>query len=358
MKKSAVVLTNGLFDTAFAKTAHGLVRGPSRYRLLGIIDGPGSTGGERDAGEMLDGRRRTIPMFASLASALERLAEKPDYCVVGVATVGGVLPPEVRGDLLAAVEDGISLVNGLHQLLADDDELASTARRTGAELIDLRRTRPVKELRFWSGQVLQVATPRVAVIGTDCAIGKRTTAGLLLQALRDRGTRTELVYTGQTGWLQGFPHGFILDATPNDFVSGELERAILDCQQETDPELILLEGQAALRHPAGPCGSELILSGGAAGVILQHAPGRQFFEDLDAEGCESPALAEEILLIRLLGADVWAVSLNTAGLQPGQASEIQRQLSEELGLPIVLPLNDDAAELAKVVTARIAGRPE
>jgi uncharacterized NAD-dependent epimerase/dehydratase family protein len=346
MSETAVVLTNGLFQTVFAKTAHGLVRGPSRYRILGLVD---SVGAGRDAGELLDGRQRGIPVFEDLARSLRDISEGVDCCVVGVATVGGVMPPEVRNDLMAAAEAGISLVNGLHQLLADDEELVAMARRSGAQLIDLRRPRAVKELRFWSGEVLDLATPRLAVLGTDCAVGKRTTASLLLAACRERGIRTELIYTGQTGWLQGFPHGFVLDATPNDFVCGELERAILECEEATRPELMLIEGQAALRHPAGPCGSELILAGGARGVILQHVPGRAYFEDLEEQRCEIPPLEEEIRLIHLLGAEVLAVTLNTHGLDEVRAQEAQADLRERLGLPVVLPLLKGVGDLVTEV---------
>ncbi len=351
VRESAVVLTNGLLDTVFAKTAHGLVRGPSRYRILGLVD---AAAAGHDAGELLDGRRRGTPVFATLASLLEATDERPEFCVVGVATAGGVMPPEVRSDLMVAAAAGISLVNGLHQLLADDAELVSIATRAGSRIIDLRRPRPVRELRFWTGASLQLTTPRVAVLGTDCALGKRTTATLLLAACRESGLRAELVYTGQTGWLQGFRHGFILDATPNDFVCGELERAILQCQEETKPDLILLEGQSALRNPAGPCGSELILAGGARGVILQHAPGRRFFEDLEAQGCVIPPLEEEIRLIRLLGAEVWAVTLNGQGLGHDRERQAQVRLREELGLPVILPLRDGADELLEAVQRRLA----
>ena len=71
----------------------------------------------------------------------------------------------------------------------------------------------------------------------------------LAAALRRRGMSCEMVYTGQTGWLQGSKFGFVLDSTANDFVSGELEHAIVSCDKELKPSLILLEGQSALRRP-------------------------------------------------------------------------------------------------------------
>ncbi len=197
--------------------------------------------------------------------------------------------------------------------------------------------------------MLRIDTPRVAVLGTDCAVGKRTTCVLLLEACRRAGLRADMVYTGQTGWLQGLRHGFILDATPLDFMCGELERAILDCQRETDPEIILIEGQSALRNPSGPCGAEFILAGGARGVVLQHAPAREFFDELEGVGCRIPPVAEEIELIRLLGAEVLAITLNEEGLA-GDAAEVARStLEAELGLPVFLPLRDDLGRLAEIV---------
>ena len=102
---------------------------------------------------------------------------------------------------------------------------------------------------------------------------------MLMQAFTNRrGSNAEMIYTGQTGWMQGAPYGFVLDAVANDFVSGELEHAIVCCDRELNPDVILIEGQSSLRNPSGPIAvSEFICSGGASGVVLQHAIGREFF---------------------------------------------------------------------------------
>jgi uncharacterized NAD-dependent epimerase/dehydratase family protein len=247
----------------------------------------------------------------------------------------------------------MSLVNGLHQLLADDQELVEITRRQGAQIIDVRRPRPMAELRFWTGEVLSLETPRVAILGTDSAIGKRTTGSLLVNACRDVGLHAEMIFTGQTGWLQGYPHGFILDATPNDFVCGELESAILACQRETEPDLILIEGQSSLLNPSGPCGSELILAGGAKGVILQHAPARQFFDELEDLGCRIPPIEAEIDFIGLLGAEVWAVTLSEENMASEDSEEVRLRMAETLGIPVVLPLRDDLNDLVEIIKNRI-----
>ncbi|MGH9368104.1 MAG: DUF1611 domain-containing protein, partial [Thermoanaerobaculia bacterium] len=147
MDGTAVVLCDGLFATINGKTAHGLVRGSERYRVIGVIDAP--TAG-RDAGEVLDGVRRGIPVFASLAEALSSLPEKPDYAIVGVATSGGVFTPGLEKALLEAIESGLSIVNGLHHLAADQPRLAEAARRRGVTITDIRRTKSPGELHFWT----------------------------------------------------------------------------------------------------------------------------------------------------------------------------------------------------------------
>lgn len=349
MTETAVVLANDSFRKIRAKTAHGMVRGPSRYRVLAVIDA--SCAGE-DAGQVLDGRRRGIPIVASLEEAL-RLG-RPDHCVLGVATAGGKLPADLRAALVEAARAGLSLVNGMHELLSDDEELVRLTSERGARIVDLRKPRPVRELRFWTGEVDRLGVPVVAVLGTDCAIGKRTTTMQLREALRARGVRAEAVYTGQSGWLQGMQHGFLLDATANDFVSGELEGAVLACARDTEPDVILLEGQSALRNPSGPCGSELILSGGAKAVVLQHAPARKSFH---GHGRPIPPLEEELRLIELLGASVWALTLNEEGLDPAQAEEARAELEARLGVPAFLPLSGGSDGLARLVAERIARAP-
>src|SRR5262249_18769836 len=122
---TAVILCNGYYATVNGKTAHGLVRGSDRYRILALVDPP--TAG-RDAGEVLDGVRRGIPIFASLAEALSALPQKPDYAIVGVATHGGRMTPAVRAGLREALEKGLSVVNGLHEFASDDAELARFAK--------------------------------------------------------------------------------------------------------------------------------------------------------------------------------------------------------------------------------------
>jgi len=349
--KTAAVYTDSLFHTSNGKTAHGLIRGPSRFEIVALIDRH-SAG--RDAGEALDGKHRGIPTFADLDSMLAALPRRPDYLVVGIATHGGMLPPALRGTLLEALRRGLSLVSGLHEFLTDDPALVAAAAMAGVELIDVRRPRPPRELHFWSGAIRTVRAPRIAVLGTDCALGKRTTCHVVQQACAKAGIHAAIVHTGQTGWLQGIPHGFVLDSTPNDFVCGELEHAIVSCDHDLSPDLILLEGQSALRNPSGPCGAELLLGGQARGTILQHAPARQFYDGHEEAGCVIPPVTEEIALLAHYHTRVLGLTLNHEGLDAIARAAAKAQIEADTGLPTVFPLLEGADRLVPAIRAFLA----
>lgn len=345
----ALLLAPGLFQTEKAKTAHGLVRGTDRFQVVGVLD---AACAGRDAGEVLDGQPRGVPVFASLDDALASEA-KPEVIIVGVAVPGGRLPAELRDVLRDAARRGMTCVNGLHELLEDDPEMVAAARASGGRLVDVRKPRPPRDLHFWTGAIDRVRAPRLALLGTDCALGKRTTARLLVEACQRSGLRAEMIYTGQTGWLQGGRWGFVLDSTPNDFVAGELEHAVVTCDREANPDVIILEGQSALRNPSGPCGAELLLSARARAAVLQHAPGRHTFKGHDEPVWAIPSVVDEIDLIRLYGARVLAVALNGERLSPAAAAAAQRDLTARMGLPVVRPLEEGVEALVPLVRAYV-----
>lgn len=341
MKSPAIVLTNGLFRKDDAKTAHGLIRGSERFEVLGVIDGPETAG--RDAGILLDGTHRDIPIFANLDDALAGVWS-PRYLVIGVATVGGKLPPDMLEVIRLALRAGLSIVNGLHEFLSDKQDIVSLANLYQAELIDVRKPKTREELHFWTGDIQKLDVPVVAVIGMDCAMGKRTTARMLRKACEASGLRAEMIYTGQTGWMQGGQYGFIFDATLNDFVTGELEHAILQCWREANPEIIFLEGQSGLRNPSGPCGPELLLSGGARHAVLMFSPKRKYWDHNPKWG-EIPDVLSEIRLIEAYGTKVIAVGMHTEGCTTEEAKTLRQRYEQVLGRPVLLPLQEGVDRL-------------
>jgi uncharacterized NAD-dependent epimerase/dehydratase family protein len=346
MDGTAIIITQGLFATNKAKTAHGLVRDSSRYRILAVID---STSAGQDAGTVLDGTPRGIPIYASIADFRRQSPEPAQYCLVGVAGKGGRIPPGMLEVVKEALGAGMNVVSGLHEFVGDVPELQALAKARNLTITDIRRPKPKDQLAFWTGDIRQVRSLKLAVLGIDCNIGKRTTARLLLHALRAAGISAEMIYTGQTGWMQGNRYGFIFDSTYNDFISGELEAAMLRCYREAQPDVILLEGQSSLRNPSGPGGAEFLLSGQARHVVLQCAPGRTHYSGFEEEDWELPSVASEAALIRAYGSEVIALTLNTEGLELEEARHHQQQLQQETGLPVLLPMEEGLDGLVELV---------
>ncbi len=344
MNNQAIILTGGILDTPNAKTAHGLIREGERFQIVAVID---EKFAGKDAGDLLDGIKRNIPITPTLEDAL-RFFPDTKYCIVGIATVGGVFPESMLLTLKEAIRSGLNIVNGLHDHLNSRPDFVELAKQHGVELIDVRWPKKRSDLHFWSGEIFKVKAPIIALLGMDCAMGKRTTTRLLMKACRDAGINAQMIYTGQTGWLQGGKYGFIFDSTLNDFISGELEHAIVSCWKETNPDVILLEGQSSLRNPSGPCGSEYLLSGNAKHVILMHAPKRRYFEH-DPEWGPIPSVESEIELIRHYGSEVMALALHTEECSKAEAFDFRKNLESELGIPVLLPLEEGVNKIIPAI---------
>jgi uncharacterized NAD-dependent epimerase/dehydratase family protein len=340
----AVIITASLLHTSNAKTAHGLIRGSERFRIVGVID---EYNQGKDAGAVLDGNERGIPVYADIAAAK---AQHPDlgYCIIGVATSGGILPDAMVAEVRTAIEAGVSVVNGLHDYLNERPDLVALAQQHQVELLDVRRPKKRADLHFWSGAIYDVKAPIIALLGMDCNMGKRTTTRFLMEACQSEGLNAQMIYTGQTGWLQGGKYGFIFDSTLNDFISGEMEHAIVSCYQETNADLILLEGQSSLRNPSGPCGSEYLVSANAKLVILVHAPKRTYFHD-EPDWGPIPSVESEIKLIEMYGSKVIALALNTGGCTRDEAFAYQKQYEADLGIPVLLPLEEGVEKVVPLL---------
>ncbi|MEQ9425356.1 MAG: DUF1611 domain-containing protein [Cyclobacteriaceae bacterium] len=341
----AIVLSGGMLESRSAKTTHGLVRGSQRFDIKAVID---SQFGGKQADEIIPKGQSGIPIELNVSDFLAK-GGQAKFCVIGVATKGGVLPDAMKIDVIDAINGGISIVNGLHKFLNDDEEIAKLAAEKGVQVHDVRKPRPKNELQFWTGEIYKIKTPKIAVIGTDCGLGKRTTAKFLIDSLRSHGHSAEMIYTGQTGWLQGWRYGFILDSTVNDFVSGELEVAMLRCAKEVNPEFMIIEGQAALRNISGPCGAEFLISGNTDAVILHHSPIRKYYHGYDHLGIEIPPLIKEKELVEAYGRKVIGATLNTVGIDYNAAKKFQAEYENELNVPVALPFEEGVEKLIPAI---------
>ena len=346
-KNTAVVYCEGAFDTTYGKTAHGLVRFTERYSIAYIIDSH-LTG--KDAGMVLDGKNSGILLVRDLQEALERAEDenrKITHFIVGIATDGGFLTEEIKDAAMQALKAGLNVDSGLHEYISDLPGAEKTAVKMGVTVNDIRKDKPGKKHGF-TGKIREVGSCRLAILGTDSAIGKRTTAWIITHALRASGSRAELIGTGQTAWLQGARYGIILDSLINDYISGELEHAIWTAWNETEMEYAVIEGQGSLMNPGYPGGFEILAAGRPHGIIMQHAPFRKEYDGF--QGYPLDSLNDQIHLSEFLSRKpVIAVTVNHEGIPSNEIDRVCREVEKSCGRPAVDPLIHGADSLIPLI---------
>jgi len=342
---TAIVYCEANFGAIDGKTANGLVRHSQRYEILSVID---SEKAGLDAGMVLDGIPNAIPICRDLEESLQKAVTVPEYFIFGMAPSSGMLSLHERALVLEAISRGMNIVNGLHEFLNDDPVFKAACALSNVEILDVRRPPDKKDLHVFTGDIERVTCPVIAVLGTDCAIGKRTTATVLTQALNDRGVRTVMIGTGQTGLIQGARYGVPIDAIPSQFCAGELEAMIIKAFKVEKPDVIIIEGQGALSHPAFSSSSFILRGACPDGVILQHAPGRK--HRCDFPEMKMPTPATEINLIETFAkTTVIGVTINHENMSDPEVSSAILRYESELGIPTTDALSRSPERLVEMV---------
>lgn len=342
---TAIVYCEANFGAIDGKTANGLVRQSEKYQILSVID---SQKAGQDSGSVLDQKPNSIPILRNLADALADAGVVPDYFIFGIAPASGMLSAHERTLVLEAIGLGMNIVNGLHEFLNDDPEFARASALEGVEIIDVRKPRDKKDLHLFSNRIAGVTCPRIAVLGTDCAIGKRTTATILTAALNDRGLKAVLVGTGQTGLMQGARYGVALDAVPSQFCAGEMEAAVVEAFEGEDPDIIIIEGQGSLSHPAYSTSSFILRGSRPQAVILQHAPRRVYRSDFEQMAMPTPA--SEINLIEIFGdTNVIGLTINHENMTSDDVDKAITHYETELDIPVTDALTKSPEHLVQMV---------
>ena len=325
-------------DPHYGKTARGVLAYGERP-VVAVLD-------SARAGEVQSG----VPIVASVNDAL---CFNPTTALVGVATQGGRFPPAWRELLKTAISKGLHVENGLHEFLADDDELVGLAARHGVALRDLRR--PPADLNVPTGANLELPVKTVLTVGSDCAIGKMTVSLELDRVARARGLASRFVPTGQTGIaIAGW--GTCVDAVISDFIAGATERLLIE-GHERGGELLLVEGQGALLHPAYS-GVTLGLIHGSAphAFVLCHLAGQTEIEGYPGHPLSSLTdlidLHERISLPARKGT-VAAIALNTRELDDDGAREAVAAVASETGLVADDPVRFGSDRLLDAVLAAL-----
>lgn len=340
------ILAPGTFTQGRAKTAHGVIA-YSGDETVAVID-PEHAG--RRVREVVTYLNSDAPIVTGVADAL-RYA--PTSLLVGVAPQGGALPESWRGEIVAALEAGLEVVSGLHEILADDPQFAAAARAHHASIWDVRIPPSVP---LFSGSAYGVAARIVLTVGSDCAVGKMTAALELTRAARARGVNAAFAATGQTGIMIA-GRGITVDRVIADFASGAAERIVVDAASAAD--IVFVEGQGGINHPAYASVTLALLYGSAPdALVLVHDPARTNIETFGTPLLSYRALIRtyEGLCASVKPAKVVGIALNTRGLDEERAREEIARAADETGLPCGDLVRFGAASFYDAIAPAIASK--
>ena len=348
IKKTALVYCDNEFGLVDGKTATGLVRHSEIYTIVGVID---SSLAGKDAGEALGDKKSNIPIFANLDEALSNLSAVPNCYIYGKAPLDGFISADERFLILEAMEKGMDIINGLHEFFSEDQEFIQMAIQCGIQITDIRKPPKLKDSHLFTGRISKVNVPVIAVLGTDCACGKMTTAVELNKALNNLGLKSVMIATGQTSLMQGAKYGVSMDALISQFAIGEIENAICQAFDHEHPDIILVEGQSAVSHPAFMSSIGILKGSLPDGIILQHPPARKFrcdFPDL-----AMPTLKSEIQLIEAISqSQVIAIALSHENLTEAEIPKIIKDYEDRFRLPTTDVLNYGCQKLVQALSDR------
>lgn len=337
-----LILADGAFGPHSSKTASACLR-YTPERVVAVVD---STKVGASAQDVL-GFGGDVPVVASYEDGLSL---RPNAVLVGIAPAGGRLPDPWRAILVDAARRGLDLWSGLHVYLADDLEIATAARASGASLFDLRR--PPLDLDVAAGRVRDLDATVVLAVGSDCNIGKMTTQLQLRDAMRARGARVAFAATGQTGILiEG--RGIAVDAVVADFIAGAAERLTMEAAAGAD--IVLVEGQGSIIHPSYSGVTYGLLHGSLPhAMVLCHEPTRTSINNhswVPIPNLARLAAMHEAAAAALRPAPVVAVALNTLALSDAAARDAVARAADQTGLPATDPVRFDPAPVVDAILA-------
>jgi uncharacterized NAD-dependent epimerase/dehydratase family protein len=319
------ILTDGYLTERNAKTAHGVLR-YSREKVAAVIDAQHAGSSTAD---VMPEVITDVPIVKTWDEAVGLGATS---LLLGVATPGGWMPDHWRTWILDALHGGHEVVSGLHTFLSNDPEFVAAASASGARLWDVRR--PPDDIPLFSGKGLRAPQRIALTVGSDCAVGKKSTALELTAAARRAGVAAEFVATGQTGVMIA-GKGIAIDRVISDFTAGAAEQLVLDA--EPDSDVLIVEGQGSLWHPAYAGVTLSLLHGSTPhALVMCHHVGRTAIEE--PPYTVLPDLVEMIegyerMAATVRPARVACVSLNLHGMPADDADEAIRGVEETTGLP-------------------------
>ncbi|MCY0917454.1 DUF1611 domain-containing protein [Streptomyces sp. NPDC059999] len=332
----AVLFADGVFAHPEGKTVQGVIRHSTVLRPVAVVD---RSHPHPTSAFVLPGT--DIPVVGSVAEAMKYgpeafvvaltesdFGESLDGKFLHTPRDPGDLPDLWWEEIRTAVRGGLHVISCLHLRLLDT-ELAGMLSE-GQRIVDVRRPHDV--LPKYSGRVPRKRAKLIHVAGSDCVVGKRTTALQIHRQALSRGIDAGYVGTGQTCLLAGCTEGAIIDRTPVFQAAGLVEHLIQ--QADARHDLLIIKGQASVMHPAfGGLASAILQGSQPDAVVFAHDAervSRYHWDHLPLADLET-----EIRMVEALGgAPVAAIAT--------RGRDNVRRL-RHLGLPVADVLDGDGA---------------
>jgi uncharacterized NAD-dependent epimerase/dehydratase family protein len=350
VEKKFVLFAEGCFGLFTSKIAASLVR-YNGDRCVAVID-------SRRAGQTVQdvlGYGGSIPIVGRVEHALPL---NPEVLVIGKGLHSADLPSAWKPHLLAAVRNGLHVINSIHFRLLGDPDIARAVREKGVTVWETKDAPPV---RLNKARVLDLDTWVVHTCGSDSNIGKKTAGLQIWKEANRRGIRTGFAATGQSGMLIS-GHGIAVDGVPGDFMAGAVEQVVMDAAAGN--EWVVVEGQGSLNHIGFSSVALAILHGALPhALVFCHRLGAERTKVWETPIIPIPELIRmnEELSVFERPAKVVAVSVNSHGFSEEDYRREAEKLEADTGLPVVDPVREGgAARLVETLRAHrreTAGRP-
>ncbi|WP_027361345.1 N-acetyltransferase DgcN [Halodesulfovibrio aestuarii] len=266
--------------------------------------------------------------------------------VIGIANRGGIISESWKSLLIEALEAGMDIASGLHNLLRDEPDLVAAAEKNGCTLHDVR----IPSVKYPVANGKKRSGKRCLAVGTDCSVGKMYTALAIHREMQERGMKATFRATGQTGILiEG--NGVPLDAVVADFMAGAIEWLTPDNDAD---HWDIIEGQGSLFHASYSGVTMALVHGGQPdALILCHEPTRKHMRGLP--DYQQPSLEDlrdvALRLAQVVNPDckVVGVSVNTQHMEETAALNYLKELEAQLGIPAVDPFKQGAGRLVEAL---------
>jgi uncharacterized NAD-dependent epimerase/dehydratase family protein len=127
-----------------------------------------------------------------------------------------------------------------------------------------------------------------------------------------------------------------------------METAVVDAFEGENPDIIIVEGQGALSHPAYLTSAYILRGSRPDGVILQHAPARSHLSDYP--DVVMPSVDSEINLIETFAkTKVIGLTINHENMSDDEIAKSILHYEDALGIPVTDALTWSLDHLVEMV---------